>query len=52
MAMNGASEYAIQALLRHKDPSMSKRYSHLSDSYVSGVVADMNDKIFGTSNGA
>jgi len=47
LAMNGAALLDIAAILGHKTLSMVKRYSHLSDSHVSGVVAAMNEKIFG-----
>jgi site-specific recombinase XerD len=45
--MNGASLMDIAAVLGHKTLSMVKRYSHLSESHVGGVVASMNKKIFG-----
>lgn len=47
LAMNGASSIEIAAVLGHKTLQMVKRYSHLSNSHTSGVVAAMNDKIFG-----
>jgi len=47
LAMNGASLAEIAEILGHKTLSMVKRYSHLSDSHVSNVVASMNNKIFG-----
>jgi integrase len=47
LAMNGASLTEIAEVLGHKTLSMVKRYSHLSDSHVSNVVASMNEKIFG-----
>ena len=47
LAMNGASLAEIAEVLGHKTLSMVKRYSHLSDSHVSNVVASMNAKIFG-----
>jgi site-specific recombinase XerD len=47
LAMNGASLAEIAEVLGHKTLSMVKRYSHLSDSHVSNVVASMNNKIFG-----
>ena len=46
LAMNGASLAEIAEVLGHKTLSMVKRYSHLSDSHVSNVVASMNEKIF------
>lgn len=48
LAMNGASLMEIAAVLGHKTLAMVKRYSHLSDTHVSGVVANMNQKIFGS----
>lgn len=47
LAMNGASLMDIAAVLGHKTLSMVKRYSHLSETHVGGVVASMNQKIFG-----
>jgi len=46
LAMNGASLGEIAEVLGHKTLSMVKRYSHLSDSHVSGVVSRMNLQIF------
>lgn len=47
LAMNGASLMDIAAVLGHKTLAMVKRYSHLSETHVGGVVASMNAKIFG-----
>ena len=47
LAMNGATTMEIAAVLGHKTLQMVKRYSHLSNSHTSKVVASMNDKIFG-----
>ena len=47
LAMGGASLAEIAEVLGHKTLAMVKRYSHLSDSHVSGVVEKMNQKIFG-----
>ena len=47
LAMDGASLASIAEVLGHRTLSMVKRYSHLSESHVSGVVASMNAKIFG-----
>ncbi|MCX7111778.1 MAG: tyrosine-type recombinase/integrase [Proteobacteria bacterium] len=47
LAMNGASLSEIAEVLGHKTLAMVKRYSHLSDAHVSGVVERMNNKIFG-----
>lgn len=47
LAMNGASIADIAAVLGHKTLAMVKRYAHLSESHTAGVVASMNEKIFG-----
>ena len=47
LAMNGASIAEIAAVLGHKTLAMVKRYAHLSESHTAGVVASMNEKIFG-----
>lgn len=47
LAMNGASLAEIAEVLGHKTLSMVKRYAHLSESHTAGVVASMNEKIFG-----
>lgn len=47
LAMNGASLAEIAEILGHKTLQMVKRYAHLSDSHVAGVLEDMNQKIFG-----
>jgi integrase len=44
LAMSGASLAEIAEVLGHKTLSMVKRYSHLSESHVAGVVARMNDR--------
>lgn len=46
LAMNGASLAEIAEVLGHKTLAMVKRYAHLSDSHVSGVVERMNKAIF------
>jgi integrase len=48
LAMNGASLAEIAEVLGHKTLSMVKRYSHLSESHVSNVVASMNSRMFGS----
>jgi len=45
LAMNGASLAEIAAVLGHKTLAMVKRYAHLSDSHISGVLEDMNKKV-------
>jgi integrase len=47
LAMNGASVAEIAEILGHKTLAMVKRYAHLSDSHTAGVLAKMNEKIFG-----
>jgi integrase len=49
MLMSGASLGEIAELLGHKTLQMVKRYSHLSESHAAGVVARMNERIFGGS---
>jgi integrase len=50
LAMNGASLAEIAEVLGHKSLQMVKRYSHISETHTSKVVARMNEKIFGTIN--
>ncbi len=47
LAMNGASLAEIADVLGHKTLQMVMRYTHLSDQHTAGVVARMNEKIFG-----
>ena len=47
LAMNGASLAELAEVLGHKTLQMVKRYAHLSESHTAGVVARMNEKIFG-----
>jgi integrase len=47
LAMNGASLAEIAEVLGHKTLQMVKRYAHLSEQHVAGVVAKMNRHIFG-----
>lgn len=46
LAMNGASLAEISEILGHKTLAMVKRYSHLSETHTSEVIARMNAKIF------
>lgn len=46
LAMNGATPSEIAGVLGHKTLAMVKRYAHLSDQHLSGVVSRMNAKIF------
>jgi integrase len=47
LAMNGASLAEIAEVLGHKTLQMVKRYAHLSEVHTAGVVARMNESIFG-----
>ena len=47
LAMNGATTGEIAAVLGHKTLAMVKRYAHLSEQHVAGVVERMTDKVFG-----
>lgn len=48
LAMNGATTQEIAAVLGHKTLAMVKRYSHLTEAHVSGVVERMTSKVFGS----
>ena len=47
LAMNGATTAEIAAVLGHKTLEMVKRYSHLSDEHVRGVVERTAAKVLG-----
>ena len=47
LAMSGASLAEIAEVLGHRTLAMVKRYAHLSEAHTAGVVASMNEKIFG-----
>jgi integrase len=47
LAMNGATTAEIAAVLGHKTLAMVKRYSHLSDQHVRGVVERTAQKVLG-----
>lgn len=47
LAMNGATTGEIAAVLGHKTLAMVKRYSHLSDAHVRGVVERTAAKVLG-----
>jgi integrase len=49
LAKGGASLPVIGAVLGHKSPAMTKRYSHFANSHLRDVVAAMNERIFRTS---
>lgn len=48
LAMSGATLAEIAEVLGHKTLAMVKRYSHLTEQHTSGVVARMNERIFGS----
>jgi integrase len=47
LAMSGATAGEIAEVLGHKTLQMVQRYSHFAESHVAGVVASMNERIFG-----
>jgi integrase len=47
LAMHGATTPEIAAVLGHKTLAMVKRYAHLSDQHVAGVVERMTGSVFG-----
>jgi integrase len=47
LAMNGASLMEIAEVLGHKTLAMVKRYAHLSEAHIRGVVERMNRAVFG-----
>lgn len=47
LAMNGASLAEIAETLGHKTLQMVKRYSHLSEAHTAGVIAKLDQRIFG-----
>ena len=47
LAMNGASLAEIAEILGHKTLQMVKRYAHLSDSHVAGVLEKMTTRMLG-----
>ena len=47
LAMSGASLPEISDVLGHKTLQMVKRYAHLSEAHTRGIVAKMNENIFG-----
>jgi integrase len=46
LAMNGASLVEIAEILGHRTLQMVRRYAHLSESHVKGVVKELNEKMF------
>ena len=47
LAMNHATLADIAVVLGHKTLAMVRRYAHLTDSHIDGVVRGMNERIFG-----
>lgn len=47
LAMNGATQMEIAAVLGHKTLQMVKRYSHISEEHSADVLQRMNEKMFG-----
>ncbi len=46
LAMSGASQLEIAEVLGHRTLQMVKRYSHLSDSHVKGLISRLDKSIF------
>jgi integrase len=46
LAMSGATQVEIAAVLGHKTLQMVQRYAHLSDSHVRGLIRNLNNRIF------
>jgi site-specific recombinase XerD len=49
MAMNGATLLEIGAVLGHRSPASTHRYSHLSTDHKSKVLNDIMNKVLGES---
>lgn len=46
LAMNGASQLEIAEVLGHRTLQMVRRYAHLSESHVKGLVEQLDETIF------
>jgi len=46
LAMSGASQLEIAEVLGHRTLQMVKRYSHLSESHVKGLLTRLNESLF------
>lgn len=46
LAMNGASQLEIAEVLGHRTLQMVRRYAHLSESHVKGLVTELNERLF------
>lgn len=51
LAMSGASQLEIAEVLGHKTLQMVKRYSHLSESHVKGLLSRLDESLFEESTG-
>ena len=51
LVMNGATLAELAEILGHKTLQMVRRYAHLSEPHAAKVVASMNEKMFGDTNG-
>ena len=49
MALNGATLLEIAEVLGHKKMDMTRRYAHLTDTHLRGVVDRMTSTVFGAS---
>jgi len=52
LAMQGANPMEIAEVLGHRTLQMVKRYSHLSEGHVRGLVAGLDEEMFSGGNGA
>lgn len=46
LAMSGASQIEIAEVLGHRTLQMVRRYAHLSESHIKGLVEQLDEKIF------
>lgn len=46
LAMNGASQLEIAEVLGHRTLQMVKRYAHLSESHVKGLLENLDERLF------
>ncbi len=52
LAMQGKSLTEVGALLGHKQPQTTARYSHLARTHLSKIAADLNAELFGEQSSA
>lgn len=50
LAMNGATQGELMAILGHRSPSMTKRYSHYSQKHVANLMERMHNNIAPSQN--